>query len=262
MKIATYVVMGSIGVGLLVTACAASSEDVEVKPQSSIDTQAKAADGRLLNLSHIECAEGGGVDAHFVLLFAGSGNPGPISGTTNQGAFGPIDPDKHSGNVWHYDVPLGTSVDGGEIVILTAQVGTTPLHNPGDYGNFAHCGDRPPPPVCSVTVTPGPVCMHANDVFGVSGTQGIPDPQRECEWLGLELIGKDEGPFSGNTTKASMDAYVAIVKGGNGGGDVCEAGSGSIYDIYSPVTKGEILWTGNKTGVSHVTYCRCPDIAQ
>jgi len=25
------------------------------------------------------------------------------------------------------------------------------------------------------------------------------------------------------------------------------------------VTKGEILWTGNKTGVSHVTYCRCPD---
>lgn len=59
-----------------------------------------------LNLSHIECTEEGEVLAHFVLLFAGVQLPGDLTGSYSGGTFGPVEPGKSSGNVWHYNVIL------------------------------------------------------------------------------------------------------------------------------------------------------------
>jgi hypothetical protein len=256
-----FATVGFLGAAALMAACGVSSEPNEsnaaLLAPATLEQQRLPTRSELLNFSHAECNEDGSVNVHFVLLFHGASPPGTLVVETNQGEL-TTTAYKSSGNVWHYNLTMAAS----EIILESGYVDGTPLHNPGDIGDFSYCLAPPPPPVCSVTVTPGPVCAKPNEVFGSSGKVGIPDPQRECEWLGLALIGKDDGSFSGSTAYASMDAYVAIVKGGNGGGDVCEAGGGSIYNVYSPVTEGELLWTGNKTGVSHITYCRCPDIAE
>src|SRR6187200_3318005 len=75
--------LGFVGLAALLAACSASSTDASVAPlQPSLETEAKGGtQAPMLNLSHIECLEDGTVNAHFVLLFWGSSNPGPLSGT-------------------------------------------------------------------------------------------------------------------------------------------------------------------------------------
>jgi hypothetical protein len=247
MNVGTFVVLGFVGTAALVTACSASTEDVDVRPAAgTLDPMAKKSSPQL-NLSHIECLDDGTVNAHFVLLFAGDAYPGTLSGTyLDDGvltSFGPIEPTKTTGNVWHYNV----SLTSGAIDIVSASVGSTTLHNPGEYAGNYFCGEDDPQ--CPVTVEAHSFCKP---VGGKKGTS----PATECGWLGLEYTSaKDE---SGGSI-ASETAYVAIVKGGSNGQDgVCAQGESS-YNVYVNVVAGETeLATGNGSGISHVTYCKCP----
>jgi hypothetical protein len=199
--------------------------------------------GPMLNLSHIACADDGTVTVHFVLLFAGSGTPGTLTGTYNGGSFSAT-PSKSSGNVWHYNV----SLPPGEIDILSAQVTTSngtvvTLHNPSEYsGNYA-CG--PEDPACAVVVEPV-------DVYCTDAPLG--NPGKECANFGLEYTGGKDDGLTGTTFVATTDAYVAIVKSGTAG---CEPGQ-SAYRIYVNVSAGDVLSTPVDQNISHVTYCECP----
>jgi hypothetical protein len=248
MSVRSTVGCGIVGLAALVAACSATpSEDVNTRPEAStLDPQAKAADGRMLNLSHFECTDDGKVNAHFVLLFAGKTDPGTLYVDSNQGSK-TAESYKTSGNVWHYNVTF----DAADIILYeTTHVGSTPLHNVTSFAG-GECGDGGP--VCETPVTTGVRCASPTEVYGELGEHGISDPVRECDWLGLELAGKQET----NLGSASQGAYVAIVKGGNGG-DACPDGqSGNIYNIYTNVNAGDALVTGNQTGVSHITYCDC-----
>jgi hypothetical protein len=242
-------VLGFVGVAALGMACTTSPDATVVQPEApTLDTQAKAADGRLLNLSHFECNEDGTVNAHFVLLFAGKKNPGTLYVDSNQGSK-TAETDRNTGNVWHYNVTFAAA---DVILYDTTHVGTTPLHNPTSFAG-GECGGGDP--VCETPVTAGVRCASPTEVYGELGSQGISDPIRECDWLGLQLAGKQEF----NLSSALESHYVAIVKGGNGG-DACPLGqSGNIYNIYTNVSVGDPLVTGNQTGVSHITYCDCKE---
>jgi hypothetical protein len=199
--------------------------------------------GPMLNLSHIACAEDGTVTAHFVLLFAGTGTPGTLSGTYNGGSF-TAEPSKNSGNVWHYNATL----PAGDIEILSAQTTTSAgtlvtLHNPSEYsGNYA-CG--PDEPVCPVVVAPA-------DVYCTDAPLG--NPGDECANFGLEYTGGKADGLTGLTFTATQDAYVALVKSGNHG---CGPGN-SAYRVYVNVSAGDVLSTPVDQNISHVTYCACP----
>jgi len=222
-----------------------SFEALPTEP-SPVESQFQAATMKkapMLNLSHIECLEDGRVLVHFVLLFAGTGTPGELSGTWSGGTFGPTAPDKSSGNVWHYNVFLPS----GEIDILSASVTTAggmmvSLHNPGEYAGNYLCG--PEVPECPIVVEPA-------DVF--CSDQPLGNPDAECGFFGLIPDGKDDN-LSGLTFTATMDAYVAIVKSGTRG---CGPGS-SAYRVYVNVSAGDLLSTPVDQGISHVTYCACP----
>lgn len=204
-------------------------------------------DGPKLNLSHIACTDDGTVVAHFVLLFAGSAQPAALNGTydddadasTTPASFGPVEATKNSGNVWHYNVFLPS----GDIDILSASVGSTTLHNPGEYAGDYQCG-TPEEPVCSVEVLPDDnLCLPT-----------LGNPGSECGHFGLLVAGKDDG-LTGLTFTSTVDAYVALVKSGNGD---CGAGE-SNYRVYTNVSVGDSLSTPAGQDISHVTYCACPD---
>jgi hypothetical protein len=200
-----------------------------------VEAEAKKRDVQL-NLSHLECQDDGTVQAHFVLLHAGKQQPGQLTGTWSGGAFGPVDSYKNSGNVWHYEVFL----PAGDIDIYSASVGSVALHNPGDYaGNYQCDGDTAS---CPIVVDAGSQCVAT-----------LGNPGNECGYFGLNPIGKDDG-LTGLTHIASMDAYVAIVKSGNGG---CGQGESS-YNIIVGVNAGDELATPFDQDISHVTYCECP----
>jgi hypothetical protein len=245
MKKSSMLVVGLLGV--IATACGGLVEDgTPVSPESAtLDPAGKGGvTAPMLNLSHIECTADGNVLAHFVLLFAGSGTPGALSGTYNGGAFGPVSASKNTGNVWHYNVILPS----GEIEILSASTTTSSgasvtLHNPGEYSGDYQCGA--PPPVCSVSVA-------AQDVYCTDKPLG--NPGDECAAFGLLPQGKDDN-LSGLTFTATQSALLAIVKSGTHG---CGPGN-AAYRIYANVTKGDALSTPVDQGISHVTYCACPD---
>jgi hypothetical protein len=200
----------------------------------------------MLNLSHIACLEdGSGVDAHFVLLFWGTTTPPTLNGTyKNDPAGAPIafsaDPGKNTGNVWHYDVTLPS----GYIEIVSASVGSVTLHNPGEYTGTYDCGGVPPSE-CPIQVTPGGLCTD----------KPLTNPEAECASLGLTLLGKDDN-LTGTTFVATMDAYVAIVKGGT---QPCGPGN-AAYNIVVGVSTGDILAAPSTQNISHVTYCACPTL--
>jgi hypothetical protein len=239
----SFAVVALCGAGALVTACTAPMGDALTQPD--LDTVAaanKKAGAPKLVLSHIECAPDGSVEVHFVLLFAGSATPGTLTGTYNGGAFS-IEPGKNSGNVWHYT----TYFAAGEIDIYSASVeakGTTAsLHNPSEYAGNYYCGDAP----SECPVTPEPADVLCTDT-------PLGNPGAECAYFGLVPQGKDDN-LSGLTYTATQDAYLALVKSGTRG---CEAGS-SAYRVYVNVSEGDTLSTPVDQGISHVTYCACPE---
>ena len=195
-----------------------------------------------LNLSHIECTEEGEVLAHFVLLFAGDQLPGELTGSYSGGTFGPVEPGKNSGNVWHYNVILPS----GEIDIYEAKTTTSTgipveLANPSEYAGDYECG----------TVEECPIVVEPVDVYCTNKPLG--NPGAECGAFGLLPQGKDDN-LTGLTFNATQDAYVAIVKSGNHG---CGPGY-SAYRIYVNVFAGDALSTPRDQNISHVTYCACP----
>jgi hypothetical protein len=226
--------------GCAVDVASEGQDDGIAELSSTLRQQAKQ-DAKL-NLSHIECTEDGDVLAHFVLLFAGSEQPGKLSGTYNGGAFGPTEASKNSGNVWHYNVILPS----GEIEIYSATTTTAAgksvsLHNPSEYSGTYECGE----------VDECPIEVEAQDVYCTSKPLG--NPGAECGEFGLLPQGKDDN-LTGTTFKATQDAYVAIVKSGNEG---CGPGN-AAYRIYVDVSAGDTLSTPVSQNISHVTYCACP----
>jgi hypothetical protein len=236
----TLAVVGLVGLGVFANACTAYNQGDDLKPT---EVRAAAKDSPMLNLSHIECTADGHVNAHFVLLFAGSATPGAITGTYNGGSFGPVLADKSSGNVWHYNVPL----PAGEIDILSATVvakgQVVTLHNPSEYAGDYECG--PEKPECSVAVA-------AQDLLCTD--QPLKNPGSECGYFGLKPSGKDDG-LTGLTHVASQNALLVIVKSGSGG---CAPGQ-SAYRVYTNVHAGDVLSTPADQNISHVTYCECPE---
>jgi len=241
MKIRNFGLLGfAVLVAMAGAACGSvKSEDPGEGSSSELNQKAP-----MLNLSHIECTEDGHVLAHFVLLFAGTGTPGPLTGTYSGGTFGPIAATKNSGNVWHYNVIL----PAGEIDIYSATATTSKgvevsLHNPGEYAGNYQCG-----PV----IEQCPIVVTAQDVYCTD--QPLGNPGEECGAFGLLPQGKDDN-LSGLSFTATQDAYVAIVKSGTAG---CGPGE-SAYRIYVNVHAGDTLLTPVDQGISHITYCACPE---
>jgi hypothetical protein len=204
-----------------------------------------------LLLSHIECADDGTVDVHFVLLFAGTQPPGTLTGTYNGGSFGPTAANKLSGNVWHYDVFLPSGdIDILDAVTTTAAGVTVSLFNPDVYTDTYACGA----PVCDVSgeVTPGLLCTD----------QPLGNETAECAYFGLVQIAKDIPTSESPSFTSTLNAPLALVKTGSG---ACGGGDAS-YEVYVNVVAGDVLYTPEYTGpngnlkrqaVSHVTYCTC-----
>jgi len=243
----TISILSVLAVATLVGACGGTADDggsVEGPGQQLSSKGNVPSKDPMLNLSHIECTEDGQVLAHFVLLFAGKDEPGSLTGTYNGGSFGPVAPSKSSGNVWHYNVILPS----GEIDIYSATTTTASgvvvsLHNPDEYAGTYQCGPD---------VDECPVKVDAQDVYCTD--QPLGNPGAECAAFGLLPQGKDDN-LSGLTFTATQDAYVAIVKSGTHG---CGPGS-SAYRIYVNVSAGDTLATPVDQGISHVTYCACPE---
>jgi hypothetical protein len=257
MSIRSFVGFGIVGLASLVAACSTSTgEDATVQPApASVEPAAKGGGNKAvqLNLSHIECTPEGTVNAHFVLLFFGAGDPGAISGTYSDGdsvqAFPVTLPTKTTGNVWHYNVAL----PAGYVDILTASAGGATLHNPGEYaGNYAN--GCVPPPVCDVQVQDIP--LYCSAVLG--------NEDAECDAFGLDPLAKYEIGGSVSSIGAHTSALLAIVKTGSGGCGPHE----NAYQIFANVTAGDPLSTPSYLGpngepkqqaISHITYCQCPD---
>jgi hypothetical protein len=241
-----------IGVPMLVLAAFSGCANVDPNSEEDVGMHTAAAvkakeQAPKLNLSHIECTPDGKVLVHFVLLFAGEGEPGELSGTYSGGTFGPVASDKHSGNVWHYNVIL----PAGYIDILTATTKTSTgadvtLKNAGEYaGPFDVCG-APPVAECPVKVEPA-------ELF--CGDPG--NTAEECGSFGLvpRAYYDKDGGLSGLSFVSTQDAYVALVKSGSKG---CPNHPDSAYRVYVNVTVGQVLETPMGQDISHVTYCSCP----
>jgi hypothetical protein len=225
------------------TGCIGDAEAPSADAEGALDTAGKPDRSAQLNLSHIECTEDG-VFAHFVLLHAGAGEPGDLTGTYSGGSFGPVASYKRSGNVWHY----GVTLPNGDIDIYSAEVTTSEgevvsLHNPGEYAGSYECGDDPEE--CPAGVEPEELLCTS---------EPLGNPGAECGYFGLLPIGKDDG-LNGTLFEATMDAYVAIVKSGSGG---CAPGE-SAYQVYVDVELGDPLESPTWQDISHVTYCECPE---
>lgn len=237
MKMTTFVALTLSGLAVLGTGCGSVAEPI-AEGTSGLN-RATTSDMQL-NLSHVQCAEDGTVEVHFVLLFAGDATPGTLTGTYDGGSFS-IPPGKNSGNAWHYT----TYLPSGDIDITSASVvanGTTvTLHNPDAYAGEYLCGA----PECAVKVT-------AQDLLCTA--KPIGNPTAECAYFGLVAQGKDDA-LSGLTFTATQGAYVAIVKSGSRG---CGPGN-SAYRVYVNVKEGQVLSTPVNQDISHVTYCACPE---
>jgi hypothetical protein len=234
--------LGAVALVAAVSACGTADMDARGNGEASQAVRDSGKNAKL-NLSHIECTEDGDVLAHFVLLFAGSGQPGALTGTYNGGDFGPTEAEKNSGNVWHYNVILPS----GEIDIYSATTTTSSgasasLHNPSEYAGDYQCGE---------IIEDCPVEVEAADLFCTD--QPLGNPGEECGAFGLVPQGKDDN-LSGLTFVATQDAYVALVKSGSRG---CERG-GSAYRVIVDVSEGDTLSTPVDQDISHVTYCACP----
>jgi hypothetical protein len=257
MSMRSFVAVGIVGLASVVVACSASTEDATVQPApASLDPAAKNGGNKAvqLNLSHIECTPEGTVNAHFVLLFFGTSYPGPISGTyfdgTSVNPFPDTIPTKSTGNVWHYNVTL----PAGYVDILTASAGGATLHNPGEYaGTYAN--GCTPPPVCDVQVQD--IALYCTD-------KPLGNEEAECDAFGLDPFAKYELGGSATSVGAHTSALLAIVKTGSG---ACGSGEAS-YQIFANVSAGDPLSTPTylgpngqpkQQGISHVTYCQCPD---
>lgn len=100
-------------------------------------------------------------------------------------------------------------------------------------------------------------CSAVDVQAGSFCSKPLGKPEDECAKLGLDWSGVKDDDLEGQTHAASVAAFAAIVKGGRGGGEnACPRGESS-YRVYVGVSAGDVLQTGNGTGVSHVTYCTC-----
>lgn len=89
-----------------------------------------------------------------------------------------------------------------------------------------------------------PVSLPEANPFCPSRPVG--NPRAECELFGLTVLDKNDGT-SGLLWSATTDARLALVK------------AGGCYQFYVDVKAGDPLATPNGQGISHVTYCGCPD---
>lgn len=212
------------------TACGTEADLAESQEAAKVKASAK------LNLSHIECGDGV-VRAHFVLLFAGSANPGPLTVTLNGQELPAVPTERNTGNVWHYWVTFPTGV----IESVEASVGETSLHNGAEFVGDWSCD--------------GGACVLDEELAG-SFCPGAPltNPTAECAYFGLVNVGKDATGFSGTTASATMSAPLALVKAAN------------CYNVILGVSSGDALASppgagpqGQTQDISHITYCDCPE---
>lgn len=192
-----------------------------------------------LNLSHVECVDGA-VEIHFVLLFVPEGvTPGTLLYT-----YGAIEPQKHTGNVWHYTasgLPDGY-YDVGAASVNLSNGSVVTLHNPGEYAGEYDCAEDE----ACLQIDPEPILCLPSNTLG--------SPAAECGSFGLPALGKDDD-LSGSFHVATQDAAMAIVKDGRG---PCPQGE-IAYRTYIDVHAGDFLEKPQGAGdVSHVTYCGCP----
>jgi hypothetical protein len=88
----------------------------------------------------------------------------------------------------------------------------------------------------------------------VSNTDGFPkcfdrplgNPRAECAYFGLSVLDKDDG-LGGLSTRATTSARLARIK------------TGTCYAIAMDVNAGDTLESPFGQGISHVTYCGCPE---
>lgn len=246
MKTKAAFVLCVIGLGVMVSACSAAFGEDPTKnngvagpDDGALDPAGKPARDAQLNLSHVECTDSG-VNAHFVLLHHPS-EPGPITVVNNGVTLEPVEHGKKSGNVWHYNVLLGTD----QVDITSATVDGISLHNPSEYSGDYEC--QPENPSC-------PVIEPASNPFCTAAP--LTNPEAECAFFGLEPFGKAAG--NGELSQTSTQtARLALVKSGSAQntGD-CAPGESS-YRYYLDVKPGDTLETPFAQGISHVTYCVC-----
>jgi hypothetical protein len=116
----------------------------------------------------------------------------------------------------------------------------TPITLPTFEVSVPGCSPPPPPP------PPGCQAPEGMRTGAYCPARPLGNPKAECSLLGLAPLDKDDG-LNGQSFVATTDAAAALVK------------SGSCYNIYANVTKGEFLFpVPNSGGISHVTYCTCP----
>lgn len=120
------------------------------------------------------------------------------------------------------DEAIANGIDLGEIQVFDA------LQCPGET-------------TCPVINTAGfPACFDTDNPRPFAG-----NPRGECGYFGLSPLDKNEDITS---TTATNTARLAIVKAGN------------CYDLFENVVAGEtVLGTTSSNGISHITYCVCPE---
>ena len=242
-----------VGVMTIAFASACSTNN-SVSPSGvaggALDAKPGGASAYQLNLSHIECVEGGKVEVHFVLLHVPDGKvPGLLSWSNNGVPQPPVGNSGRTGNVWHFHI----LVDPGTFNVTSASVTVdgvvVTLHNPGAYAGEYLCT----PNVCATELTI-PEGWANGQLTCLSRPLG--SESAECGLFGLAPDGKDAGN-GGQSQTTSKSALLAIVKDGSVG---CDGGA-QAYTMYSPVSAGQTVFQPgfpNGGGISHITYCKCP----
>jgi len=202
-----------------------------------------------LNLSHIECVEGGKVEVHFVLLHVPNPKVPSQLSWYNNGVLQPlVTTSGKTGNVWHFSVltnPGAFNVTAASVIVDGVVVS---VHNAGAYTGLYNCT----PNVCAALVTPQG--WGNNQLTCLASPLG--SPSAECGLFGLAPDGGDAGSGA-QTQTTSKAAILAIVKDGSVG---CGPGNQS-YTMVSPVAAGQTVFQPgypNGGGISHVTFCKCP----
>lgn len=232
-----------------IAACSSNSGSPAAPSGAGGSTEAKpgGTSAYQLNLSHIECVEGGQVEIHFVLLHVPDGiTPGSLTWSNNNVAQAPVAPTRRTGNVWHYNILVAPGTYNVTSASVLVNGVTVNLHNPGAYAGQYLCGPTTctgPPQIPSGWAAEGAVTCRVT---------AVETPSAECGLFGLAPDGRDTGNGT-SSQAASKDAVLAVVRDGP-----CDLPPGAFrYTYFTPVTQGEIL---NLPGspISHITYCQCP----
>ena len=235
-------------------AAASGCNSTAVTPTSpaagSSEIKPGGASAYQLNLSHIECVEGGKVEVHFVLLQVPDGKTPSQLSWYNGGVLQPlVTTSGKTGNPWHFSIlvnPGFFNVTAASVIVDGVVVS---LHNPGEYSGQYNCSSN----VCGAFVTPQG--WANNQLTCLAHPLG--SPSSECGLFGLAPDGAGDAGSGAQSQTTSQAALLAIVKDGSVG---CGPGN-QAYTMYSPVAAGQTVFQPgypNGGGISHVTFCKCP----